>query len=52
MRADVMSWLTRDEDTVDKVGVDLDPLGNATRHDRGRRRREHELQQTNCDNFI
>ena len=44
MRADVMSWLTRDEDTVDKVGVDLDPLGNAARHDGRRRSREHKLQ--------
>ena len=46
MQANVLAWFTRDEDAVDKVCVDLDPLGDAARHDRGRRRREHELQQT------
>ena len=36
---------TCDEYAVDKVGDELNPLGDAARHDGGRGRREHELQE-------
>ena len=36
---------TCDEYAVDKVGDELNPLGDAARHDGGRGRREHELEQ-------